>query len=430
MQPIVINEKNELIDGQRRIKAFVQLGKTEIPFYQVNLEQIFLGEFHANSNRKDFTSSERVAISNAVEKYLEEHSRRVGRPRSHIIESSKTSADTLAVTINDECILNSKSPKNNMVNLTTFSSSSHSANYKLTGRIKDNVAKYLGVSRNTLEKEKKLIEAAERTPEEFGELRKKVDLGKISTHKAYNELQKQAKRNQIVASARNSASDSQLQNGITLLHGDFREHTLKIPDGSVDLIFTDPPYPKEYLPLYHDLASAASRILKNGGSLVTYANHCLVPEITKIMEDSGLNRQWILAVKLSGPFAHFHPKKVSIKWKPLLWFVKGDKTNSLDYISDFIESKPAEKVTFEWEQNTIEAEHIISRLTVEGQTVCDPMMGEGTSGVAATKLGRRFVGIEIGLERFDVAKARISKTSLSEVIPDNCDIMDPTKGGS
>src|ERR687897_2528261 len=82
MQPIVINEKNELIDGQRRIKAFVQLGKTEIPFYQVNLEQIFLGEFHANSNKKDFTSSERVAISNAVEKYLEEHSRRVGRPRS------------------------------------------------------------------------------------------------------------------------------------------------------------------------------------------------------------------------------------------------------------------------------------------------------------------------------------------------------------
>jgi ParB-like chromosome segregation protein Spo0J len=49
MQPIVINEKNELIDGQRRIKAFLQLGIKEIPFYQVNLEQIFLGEFHANS---------------------------------------------------------------------------------------------------------------------------------------------------------------------------------------------------------------------------------------------------------------------------------------------------------------------------------------------------------------------------------------------
>ncbi len=150
----------------------------------------------------------------------------------------------------------------------------------------------------------------------------------------------------------------------------------------------------------------------------------------KIMEDSGLNRQWIIAVKLSGPFAHFHPKKVSIKWKPLLWFVKGEKTNSLDYISDFIESKSAEKLTFEWEQNTIEAEHVISRLTVEAQTVCDPMMGEGTTGVAATKLDRRFIGIEINQERFDVAKARISKASLSKVITDNCDIMDAAKGGS
>jgi DNA modification methylase len=67
---------------------------------------------------------------------------------------------------------------------------------------------------------------------------------------------------------------------------------------------------------------------------------------------------------------------------------------------------------------------------VEGQTVCDPMMGEGTSGAAAIKLGRRFIGIEINSERFDVAKARISKTSLSKVIPDNCDIMDAAKGGS
>ena len=51
MQPILINENNELIDGQRRIKAYIQLGRLEIPFYQVNLKEIVMGEFHANSNR-------------------------------------------------------------------------------------------------------------------------------------------------------------------------------------------------------------------------------------------------------------------------------------------------------------------------------------------------------------------------------------------
>ena len=58
------------------------------------------------------------------------------------------------------------------------------------------------------------------------------------------------------------------------------------------------------------------------------------------------------------------------------------------------------------------------------------MMGEGTSGVAVIKLGRRFIGIEIDRERFDVAKARISKISLSEVIPDNYDFAATSKGDS
>ena len=31
----------------------------------------------------------------------------------------------------------------------------------------------------------------------------------------------------------------------------------------------------------------------------------------------------------------------AVKWKPLLWFVKGENTNSLDYMSDFIEPKSA-----------------------------------------------------------------------------------------
>jgi hypothetical protein len=138
MQPIVINENDELVDGQRRIKAYNQLGRTEIPFYRVTLKQILLGEFHANSNRKDFTPSERVAISNAVEKYLEGQSRRVGRPRIQNHENNKA-AVVAAAAINYECILNSKSnanadTKNNMVNLTTFNSRSPSFSCKLKGR--------------------------------------------------------------------------------------------------------------------------------------------------------------------------------------------------------------------------------------------------------------------------------------------------------
>ena len=45
------------------------LGKTEIPCFKVNLEEIVLGEFSANHYRKDWTISEMVAIKRAIEPY-------------------------------------------------------------------------------------------------------------------------------------------------------------------------------------------------------------------------------------------------------------------------------------------------------------------------------------------------------------------------
>ena len=50
----------------------------------------------------------------------------------------------------------------------------------------------------------------------------------------------------------------------------------------------------------------------------------------------------------------------------------------------------------EWQQSTVEAEYIIKNLTIENQTVLDPMMGTGTTGIAALKLNRKFIGIEKG----------------------------------
>ncbi len=47
----------------------------------------------------------------------------------------------------------------------------------------------------------------------------------------------------------------------------------------------------------------------------------------------------------------------------------------------------------------------------EAQTILDPFMGSGTTGVAAVKLGRRFIGIEIEPRYFDIACRRIEEAS-------------------
>jgi DNA modification methylase len=55
-------------------------------------------------------------------------------------------------------------------------------------------------------------------------------------------------------------------------------------------------------------------------------------------------------------------------------------------------------------------EHYIMNSTDHGQTVLDPFMGSGTTGVAALANGRKFIGIEIEQRHFDTACRRIEQS--------------------
>lgn len=52
-------------------------------------------------------------------------------------------------------------------------------------------------------------------------------------------------------------------------------------------------------------------------------------------------------------------------------------------------------------------EYVVDCFSERGMTVIDPFMGSGTTGVACTKLGRKFIGIEIERKYFDIACERI-----------------------
>ena len=52
-------------------------------------------------------------------------------------------------------------------------------------------------------------------------------------------------------------------------------------------------------------------------------------------------------------------------------------------------------------------ERLVSIHTSEADTVLDPFMGSGTTGVACAKLGRKFIGIELEPKYFDIACKRI-----------------------
>ena len=64
-----------------------------------------------------------------------------------------------------------------------------------------------------------------------------------------------------------------------IVTGDARVLAERIPDNSIDFIFTDPPYPQEFIPLYGWLAETASRILKDGGLCLAMAGQSYLPQI-------------------------------------------------------------------------------------------------------------------------------------------------------
>ena len=269
------------------------------------------------------------------------------------------------------------------------------------GRVNDEIGRHAGAKRDTVRKVEAILEKS--SPKLLDKARR----GQWSIDSTFKKILDSESRDKLV----NSKPVFELPENIQLLQGDFRDKGKDILDNSIDLIFTDPPYDKPSLPLYRDLGIIAGRVLKKGGSLLTIAGHYALPQIFKFMEEiPGLKYWHILNVIHSGRPARLFHRHVVVGWKPLLWYVKGQKLRTRDFIRDTIISAQPDKILHEMEQSPIEAEHVISRLTFEGpnEIVLDPFMGSGTTEKACIKLNRKFIGIEIDPKTFEVAKARLN----------------------
>jgi site-specific DNA-methyltransferase (adenine-specific)/modification methylase len=102
-----------------------------------------------------------------------------------------------------------------------------------------------------------------------------------------------------------------------------------------------------------------------------------------------------------------------------LYFTKITKTgvfNNKDRtIHDFFESglTPSSEKLYgghPTQKPTALLDHLISILSNEGDTILDPFMGSGSTGVSAKKLRRNFIGIEIDKEYVKVSKKRLKET--------------------
>jgi site-specific DNA-methyltransferase (adenine-specific) len=191
-----------------------------------------------------------------------------------------------------------------------------------------------------------------------------------------------------------------------IMLGDFREVGSHIADESVALVFTDPPYHRDSLHLYGEVAEFAARVLLPGGSLVVYVPNYALPEIPKLC-GAHLRYWWTLAVVLPGDHALMREFGVRVGWKPMAWFTQGGRLNKQQIFDDVIQGGAKEKNVHEWQQQVMTAEALIRVLTAENDLVLDPMCGSATTLIAARRAGRRYLGIEVKPETATLARQRL-----------------------
>jgi hypothetical protein len=187
-----------------------------------------------------------------------------------------------------------------------------------------------------------------------------------------------------------------------------------VPDNSVDLILTDPPYDAESIHLYADLGLLAARLLTDHGVLVAYHGKWRLPECLNALGQH-LDYHWMLSlVHGYGGTTFMHCRNIAIRWKALLLYTRKGCSRHPRYLEDVVKGVGCEKDAHAWQQGEPEAAHLIEKLTDPGEVVVDPFLGSGTTAAAAVKLGRRFIGADINPGCVAVAQERLKQIIASE----------------
>ncbi|MCL4152493.1 UNVERIFIED_CONTAM: hypothetical protein GTU68_011997 [Idotea baltica] len=246
----------------------------------------------------------------------------------------------------------------------------------------------------------------------------------------------------------------------------------QLPAGSVDLVFADPPYnlqlrgelkrPNEtkvdgvidawdqfssfeaYDNFTRDWLAAARRVLKPNGALWVIGSYHNIFRVGTALQDIGF---WVLndvIWRKTNPMPNFRGKRFTNAHETLIWAAKSDSSKvtfnyeAMKALNDDLQMRSdwtlpictgSERIKDEDGRKahpTQKPESLLYRVllstTNQGDVVLDPFFGSGSTGAAAKRMGRRFVGIEREQVYADFAQDRID-----DVLPFEAPALSVTK---
>jgi len=236
------------------------------------------------------------------------------------------------------------------------------------------------------------------------ELMPEIESGKITAHQAERKV-KSNEREQVRYQLAQKGLDVKQSERWNIYHGDMK--TIEL-NKQYDFIITDPPYPKEYLPLWEALAIRSKELLSPGGLLIAMSGQLYLNQIYEIL-DRHLSYYWTACYLTLHQPTPLRTRNVNTTWKPILIYSLGGKYVGKIF-GDVYQSPQPEKTNHDWEQSIDGMYALIKQICLPGQSILDPFCGSGTTGKAALQHGCFFDGIDLDIENVKISRARLDDT--------------------
>lgn len=244
---------------------------------------------------------------------------------------------------------------------------------------------------------------------------------------------------------------SNIEHNVLLFNEDCIDGMSSLDAGSVDLILTDPPYNlglfmkdrdtnlkkmrdnffgaagwddldfSDWEESMNRFFSESSRVLKTGGAMIVFMSIIKVETLIRLAEQNGLY------YKTTGIWHKLNPmpRNMNLHFvnstEAWVYFTYKKKTGTFNnngkVIHDFFETSvtPATEKRY-GKHPTQKPEQLLQQfihlLSNEGDTVLDPFMGSGSTGVVAKRNRRKFIGIELDPKYFQNATERIKESHI------------------
>ena len=210
------------------------------------------------------------------------------------------------------------------------------------------------------------------------------------------------------------------------MQGDCLERMKEIPDGSVDMILTDPPYGMDFQSnhrkeIYSKIKNDKDlswlefwsyelfRVCANNTAHYVFCSFHNVDKFKQALEVNFKIKNMLVWEKnntsmgdLKGDFAP--------KYEMIIFIQKGRRLINGKRDANILKFNKTGNKLHPTQKPVDLLEYLLSKFSDSGDVILDPFMGSGSTGVAAKNLNRNFIGIELDEGYFEIAKNRIENT--------------------